>query len=341
MRKDTGFNMPAEWAEHERTLISWPVRSSLVWPDNSNEVAGGYAQVARAIAEFEPVTVLVGADTAEEAQHLCGNGVEFLTVPHNDAWCRDNGPTFLVSEDGRRSAVRWQFNAWGGKYADFDLDNRVAETVLNHFGVPFYASPLILEGGSIHTDGDGTLLTTRECLLNKNRNPALSPALIESELKSALGVSKIIWLNRGLFGDETDGHVDNAACFTRPGVILMQTCRDPSDPNFEITQENLEILKNETDARGRALRIIEVPQPPARFYRDARLTLSYLNFYLVNGGVILPVFGGDASETDAAAAAILRDAFPGRRVRTVDGMPLVKEGGNVHCVTQQMPAGKN
>jgi agmatine deiminase len=331
-------SMPAEWAAHERTLMAWPEKSSLIRPENYGEVQKGYADVARAISQFENVTMLVGADTAAAAKSLCGDGIEFLTIEHNDAWCRDNGPTFLLSSDGRRSAVRWQFNAWGEKYTPYDLDNQVAEKILTHYGVPFYASPLVLEGGSIHTDGQGTLLTTRECLLSKSRNPRLSQTQIEDELKRALGVTQIIWLNRGLFGDETDGHVDNVACFAKPGVILLQTCSDRDDPNYEITQENLEILHNEKDAHHRQLEIIEIPQPPARFLSGARLTLSYLNFYLVNGGVILPIFGGDAARTDAEAVGILREVFPGRRIITVDGMPLVKEGGNVHCVTQQMPA---
>ena len=335
------LNMPAEWEAHERTLMEWPVRSSLVYPDNHGEVLRGYAAVARAISEFEPVTMIVGDDTAAEAKSLCGSGVEPLTISHNDAWCRDNGPTFRLGADGRRSAVRWRFNAWGEKYTPYDLDSQVAEKVLTHFGVPFYASPLVLEGGSIHTDGQGTLLTTRECLLNKNRNPGLAQAQIEEELRRALGVTNFIWLNRGLYGDETDGHVDNIACFARPGVILLQACRDRGDPNEEITWESLAVLKASRDAAGRTPDVVPLPQPPARFYRGVRLTLSYLNFYIVNGGVILPVFGGDAAKTDDEAAGILREVFPDRRIVAVDGMPLITEGGNVHCITQQMPEGFN
>ncbi len=335
---NTDFFMPPEWVPHERTLMEWPVQSSMIWPDNYNEVCLGYAETAKAIARFEKVTMIVGEDTADQAQQLCGEHVEYLTIPHNDAWCRDNGPTFLISQDGRRAAVRWRFNAWGEKYLPYDLDGAVAPKVLEHFKVPFSEPPLVLEGGSIHTDGAGTLLTTKECLLNKNRNPHLSQAQIEDLLRRTLGVSAFIWLSRGLYGDETDGHVDNIACFAAPGVILLQACHDPDDPNFEITRESLGILAHARDAAGRTPKIIELPQPPARFYREVRLTLSYLNFYTVNGGIILPVFGGDAAETDAQALDILRRAFPGRSIVTVDGMPLIKEGGNVHCITQQMPA---
>lgn len=339
MLNEKNYYMPAEWEQHERTLMEWPVKESLVWPENYNEVCAGYAKVAKAIAQFETVTMIVNENTAKEAEALCGEKVEYVVIPHNDAWCRDNGPTFLINKEKELSAVNWQFNAWGEKYTPFDLDNEVAPRILNHLQVPYVNSPIILEGGSIHVDGEGTLLTTRECLLNKNRNAHLSQEQIEEEVKEALKVSKIIWLNQGLFGDETDGHVDNVACFAKPGVILIQTCDDPEDPNYEISKENLQILRNATDASGRKLEIIEIPQPPARYYREERLTLSYLNFYIVNGGIILPVFGGEAELADGRAEEILKEVFPDRKIVAVDGMPLIKEGGNVHCITQQMPKG--
>lgn len=339
MLNEKNYYMPAEWEQHERTLMEWPVKESLVWPENYNEVCAGYAEVAKAIAQFETVTMIVNENTAKEAEALCGEKVEYVIIPHNDAWCRDNGPTFLINKEKELSAVNWQFNAWGEKYTPFDLDNEVAPKILNHLQVPYVNSPIILEGGSIHVDGEGTLLTTRECLLNKNRNAHLSQEQIEKEVKDALKVSKIIWLNQGLFGDETDGHVDNVACFAKPGVILIQTCDDPGDPNYEISRENLQILRNATDASGRMLEIIEIPQPPIRYYREERLTLSYLNFYMVNGGIILPVFGGEAEMADKRAEEILKEVFPDRKIVAVDGMPLIKEGGNVHCITQQMPKG--
>ena len=335
------FAMPAEWHRHERTLIEWPVKASMVWPENYDEVCAGYAQVAKAVAAFEPVTMIVNADTARDAENHCGKAAEYLVIEHNDAWCRDNGPTFLLSEDKKLAGMNWQFNAWGGKYPHYELDNKVAPAVLQHYNVPCFDSPIVLEGGSIHVDGEGTMLTTRECLLNKNRNASLSQAQIEDELKRCLKVKKIIWLDKGLCGDETDGHVDNIACFAQPGVVLLQTCHDKNDPNYNITLENLDILNSASDAAGRKLEIIEIPQPPERFYEGERLTLSYLNFYFVNGGLILPVFGGDASETDEKAAEILKALYPERRIVPVDGMALVKEGGNVHCITQQMVLGSH
>ena len=333
--------MPAEWEQHERTLIEWPVKNSLVWTDNHQEVIKGYADIANAIAEFETVTLLVNEDTLEEAGNLCNAGVERLVLPHNDAWCRDNGPTFVWDEKKHLAAVNWNFNAWGERFKPYDLDNAVAPRILEHFHAPCFDAGIVLEGGSIHVDGEGTLLTTKECLLNPNRNPDLNQSEIEARVMQHLGIKQIIWLNHGLFGDETDGHVDNVACFAKPGVILIQTCKDPKDSNYSSSQENLEILENATDARGRAIEIIEIPGPPARYYHDIRLTLSYLNFYLVNGGIILPVFGGDAKETDKKAEEILQRTFPDRRIVTVDGMALIKEGGNVHCITQQMPLAEN
>ncbi|WP_217592589.1 agmatine/peptidylarginine deiminase [Cohnella sp. GbtcB17] len=337
--RDLQYKMPAEWARHERTFMSWPVRDSMVYPDDHESVCGGYAQVVLAIAEFEPVSVLVNeADLALAKRHLDAPGIELVPIAHSDAWLRDNGPTFLVGPNGELGGVNWRFNAWGGKYAPWDLDDAVAPQILERLGVRRFGAPVVMEGGSIHVDGEGTLLTTEECLLNVNRNPELSREQIAELLKQYVGIDKIIWLNRGLAGDETDGHVDNIACFAAPGKVIIQTCYDPSDENYEITQENLRILREATDAKGRKLEIVELPQPPLASFEESRLTLSYLNFYFVNGGIILPVFGGAAEETDREAARILAETFPDRRIRTVDGMAIIKEGGNVHCTTQQMPA---
>jgi agmatine deiminase len=332
--------MPAEWEPHERTLIQWPVRESLVHPENFEEVCAGYAAAARAVAEFEPVTVIAAADTARQAERLCGSRAEIFAFPHSDAWVRDSGPTVVREGNGARLGVRWRFNAWGGKYSPCEPDHEAARAVLEHLRIPRLDAPIVLEGGSIHSDGQGTLLTTGQCLLNPNRNPGLGREKIEETLRNCLGVSRFIWLRRGLAGDETDGHVDNVACFARPGAVLVQVCADPADENYGITEENLEILRAARDAAGHPLELIGLPQPPARFYGGTRLTLSYVNFYLVNGGLILPVFGGDAAETDKVAAKILQKAFPGRRIRTVDGIPLIREGGNIHCITQQIPAAR-
>lgn len=342
---ELGYHMPAEWEPHERTLISWPVKSSAVHPEEYGATCRGYAGIIAAVAEFEPVTVLANPGDAVVA----GEGVELLELPHDDAWVRDNGPTFLRDSAGALAAVNWKFNAWGGKYPRYELDDLLTPRLLDILGVRRFNAPLVMEGGSFHTDGEGTLLVTEQCLLGKNRNPALAKADIEEKLRQYLGVQKVLWLPRGLDGDETDGHVDNVACFAGPGRILMQVCDDPADENFAVTRANLAALDGETDARGRRLEIVPVPQPPRREKAGARLTLSYLNFYLPTGGIVLPVFGAGAGETDAdiadaritdaRAKEIIGGAFPGRRLRTVDGMGIAAEGGNVHCITQQMPKG--
>lgn len=336
--RELNLRMPAEWDKHERTFMSWPVRESMVYPDDHETVCYGYAQVVKAIAEFEPVTVLVNPEDKELVRRYFDEpNIDFAEIPHSDAWLRDNGPTFVVGEDGELAGVNWRFNAWGGKYAPWDLDDEVAPQILERAGVRRFDPPLVMEGGSIHADGEGTLLTTEECLLHPNRNPELSKEQIEDYVKRYVNADKIVWLKRGLSGDETDGHVDNIACFAAPGKIVIQVCDDPDDENYGITQENLRILSEATDAKGRSFEIIRIPQPPKAMHEESRLTLSYLNFYFVNGGIVLPVFGGAAEETDREAARILQKTFPDRRIRTVDGMAIIKEGGNVHCTTQQMP----
>jgi agmatine deiminase len=336
--RDLNYKMPAEWTNHQSTFISWPVQDSMCYPEDYEKVRNGYKELIEAIAEFESVTVVVNDKEQKQVEALFENlQISCLTIGHNDAWLRDNGPTFLINDQGGLAGVNWIFNAWGGKYAPWDLDDQVASKVLQHFQIRQFDAPLVMEGGSLHVDGEGTLLTTKECLLNPNRNPDLTAEEITNHLKKYVNIEQIIWLNRGLSGDETDGHVDNIACFAAPGKVLLQVCKDSADENYHITQENLEILTNARDARGRKLEIIPIPQPPKRVEAGKRLTLSYLNFYFVNGGIILPVFGGDAKETDRMAEEILKGVFPDRRVRTIDGMAIIKEGGNVHCTTQQMP----
>lgn len=339
--KQLQYRMPAEWTEHERTFISWPIQQSMVYPDQYEQVCAGYAQIVKAIAEFEPVTVIANPDDAEQVKNRFNEAnVDILAIPHNDAWFRDNGPTFLVGDGGELAGVNWKFNAWGGKYAPWDLDDAVAPQVLEHVGVRRFDAPLVMEGGSLHVDGEGTVLTTEECLLNPNRNPDMTKEQIEEHLRNYLNISKVIWLKRGLSGDETDGHVDNIACFAAPGKVILQVCDDPEDENYAITQENLRLLAEATDARGRKLEVVPIHQPPQASYEGNRLTLSYLNFYFVNGGIILPVFGGQAEQADRQAMQTLQQLFPERRIRTVDGMAIIREGGNVHCTTQQMAAGK-
>lgn len=335
--KDLGYKMPPEWTKHERTFVSWPVRDSMCFPDDYETVSNWYVELVKAISEFEPVTILVNEGQFDYVKQLLSRDhIELLNIEHNDAWLRDNGPTFIKNKIGERAAINWQFNAWGEKYSPWDLDNVVAPKIIEHYKIKCFDAPLVMEGGSFHVDGEGTLITTEECLLNENRNPNVTKEEIEHVLRQYLNIEKIIWLKRGLDGDETDGHVDNIACFAAPGKVIIQVCDDPADKNYEITRENLEILANTTDAKGRLIEVIKIPQPPKHFFDGNRLTLSYLNFYFVNDGIILPIFGGDATETDQIAIEVLQQAFPKRKIRTIDGMAIIKEGGNVHCTTQQM-----
>ncbi|HOP75516.1 MAG TPA: agmatine deiminase family protein [Bacillota bacterium] len=332
---ESGFMMPPEWARHQRTIMEWPVKEAL-WPEPFCEILPAYAEIVNTIARFEPVTLLVNPHLADEARTFCHHNVEILPVKHNDSWARDNGPTFIVNPQGELAGINWIFNGWGGKYPSED-DNRVASILLSHWNLRQFDAPLVMEGGSFHVDGEGTLLTTEECLLNPNRNPGLTRKEIETYLQKYLNVSKIIWLKRGWVGDDTDGHIDNVACFAKPGTIITQICSDPKDPNYAISQENLEILQRETDAKGRKFDIITIEQPQATYYQDVRLTLSYLNFYFVNNGIILPVFGGVHSETDKNAIAVLQKVFPERTIVPVNGLIIARGGGNVHCLTQQVP----
>lgn len=337
--KDLKYKMPAEWQTHKRSFIAWPVLESMCFPENYENVSHGYIEIINAIAEFEPVTVVVNPEDLEKVKDFfVGRQVGFLPIEHNDSWIRDNGPTFVIDDDGNVAGVNWIFNAWGGKYAHWDKDDLVAQKILDFYNIKVFNAPLVMEGGSFHVDGEGTLITTEQCLLNPNRNHELTKAQIETNLKNYLNIEKIIWLDRGLSGDETDGHVDNVACFAAPGKIIMQVCNDPSDENFKITRENLEILQNSTDAKNRKFEIIPIEQPPMMEYEGSRLTLSYLNFYLVNGGIVLPVFGGIAEKTDKLAIKTLQASFPDRKIKTVNGTAVITEGGNVHCTTQQMAA---
>jgi agmatine deiminase len=318
--------------------MEWPT-SEEQWPDGYQDACMAYAEVAKVVAGFEPVTMIARPGLAGEAAVLCGPAVDILPMEHDDSWIRDNGPTFVVNQSGLVAGINWKFNAWGEKFSPWEGDNLVAPRLLNHLELPRFDAPIVMEGGSIHVDGEGTLLTTELCLLNKNRNPRLGRKEIEDVLKQHLGVKKIIWLKQGLEGDETDGHVDNVACFAKPGLVLVQNCQDPSDPNYDIMEENIAILQDSTDARGRKLTIMEFQQPSPVYVNGARLPLSYINFYFVNGGIVLPSFGGSSSSTDEHAAAVLRNIFADREVVNIDVMPIIKGGGSVHCITQQMPLG--
>ena len=334
---DDGFYMPAEWEPHKRCWMAWPCRTEL-WGEGLDAARTAYTEIAKAIAAFEPVTMVANGEEIAEVslRSGAGSGVACLPLAHDDSWIRDNGPTFLIDGKGGVAGVDWGFNAWGDKFDNYENDAAVAGAILEHLKMPAYRAPLVLEGGSIHVDGEGTLLTTEQCLLNANRNPKLSRKQIEQHLRAHLGIRQIIWLGQGLEDDDTDGHVDNVACFVRPGVVLALSTEDEDDGNYTALQDNLARLRAAKDAAGRSLEVIEIPQPARRTGEDGRrLALSYINFYIANGGVVMPSFE-DAK--DEGAFAIVAKCFPDREVRQLPMLDVVCGGGGIHCITQQQPA---
>ncbi len=329
-----GFRMPAEWSRHSRCWMAWPVRAE-TFPNGLPAARAAYAEVAKAIARFEPVTMICPESEVAEVSLACGKGVDVLPMVTSDSWIRDNGPSFVVNEAGDLAGVHWRFNAWGGNYPDHGPDTVVAATLLERLGLPRFEAPLIMEGGAFHVDGEGTLLTTEQCLLHPNRNPHLTKGEIEAHLRDHLGVSRFIWLGQGYEDDETDGHVDEIACFVRPGVVLTLTTDDTTDPNYRIFQDNLERLRLARDAAGRELEIVTLRTPARREQNGVRLTLSYTNFYLANGGVVMPSFEDPA---DDEALRTFRRLFPDRQVVPVPALDIVRGGGGIHCITQQQPA---
>ena len=329
-----GFHMPAEWVPHRRCWMAWPCREEL-WGDRLDAAHAAYADVARAVAAFEPVTMICRPADVTEASLACGPGIEVMSVDIDDSWVRDTGPTFLVDQIGGLAGVDWRFNGWGGRYWPFDNEDALAGVLIGRVQAHRFEAPFVLEGGAIHVDGEGTVLATEACLLNANRNPSMSREAIEQGLRDYLGVRQVIWLAGGLEDDETDGHVDNVACFVRPGVVLAMVAEDPGDGNHAVLNENLERLRAAKDAADRPLEIITVPQPPRRMDAGKRLPLSYVNLYIANGGVVMPAFG--AAE-DQRAYRVVRDAFPGRLVHQVPADDIVIGGGGIHCITQQQPS---
>ena len=314
--------MPPAWGPHARTWMAWPCRTE-IWRNGIVDARRAYAEVARALAGFEPVVMAACPRDAEEARALCGPSVEIWSVPLDDSWARDIAPVF-VARAGTVAGVAWSFNAWGGKFSPYSEDARFAQRLLRRQGLDRFDGGMVLEGGAIATDGAGMLLTTEECLLNPNRNPRLSRAEIEARLKTHLGISRVVWLGRGLAGDETDGHVDNVACFAPSGAVLL-AMPGKSDPSFEVMREN----KARLAAAG--LSAIDLPLPAPGPY-----TRSYINFAVTNGGLVIPGFDDPA---DHEAAQIIAAAFPGRAIVQVDANPIVAGGGGIHCITYEEPLG--
>ena len=333
---EDGFAWPAEWARHRRTWMCWPSRTECFGgPDGVLRAKQAYSRVARAVSSFEPVTLAARPADAAEARLATGGKVDVVEMALDDSWARDFGPTFLTGSNGRRAGVQFVFNAWGQKYHPYANDATFAERVLKLAGASGYAAPLTCEGGALHTDGQGTVITTEQCLLNHNRNPGFSRADVEQVLKEYVGARKTIWLGDGFSDDETDGHVDNIACFAAPGRVIVGV-PPRTHPDFAPVQEALRRLRSARDAEGRSFEIVELPQPcklhPS--WSGRPLQASYVNFYLVNGGVIMPAFG---DKNDVPARTIIAQCFPDRDIMQIDALDIVQGGGGIHCITQQEP----
>ena len=341
--RGAGYRMPAEWEPHAATWLAWPHNLD-TWPDDLKRVQQTWVEMIRTLAIGETVDLLVNdaSSETEVAVRLGRGGVDtrrvmFHRIPTVDVWIRDYGPTFITRAD--RSAalafVNWRFNAWGMKYPEYVADDTVPLRLNEALGLPAFTPGIVLEGGSIDVNGAGLCLVTEECLLNPNRNRGRTRQDIETLLRSALGLQRVLWLPAGMAGDDTDGHIDNLARFVDTDTVVCVVEPDPRDENHRALQENYRCLTSATEPHGRRLRVVPLPQPDPVMADDDRLPASYANFYIANGVVLVPLYGGSR---DQAALDTLAPLFPGRRVAGIDARALILGLGGIHCVTQQQPA---
>lgn len=340
-----GFRMPAEWEPHVATWLTWPRPDGISFPDRYDDVPPVLSRLVRELAAVEEVHINVWDAEREAwvkgllAQHGTSlRGVHFHHFPSYEPWCRDHGPIFLVRDAaGRRerAIVDWGYNAWGGKYPPYDLDDAIPQHVAQWRGLPLFCPEMILEGGSIEVNGRGTLLTSESCLLNPNRNPQLQRPEIERFLKDYLGVAQVLWLGEGIVGDDTDGHIDDLTRFVDEHTLVTVVEDDPADANYTLLQENLARLRTFRDPGGKPFRVVTLPMPGLVEYQGQRLPASYANFYIANGLVLVPTY---RHAHDARAISTLQDLFPTRRVLGIDSTDLIWGLGSFHCLTQQEPS---
>jgi agmatine deiminase len=334
------LRLPAEWEPHAGTAMCWPVRADM-WDGLYADAEVAHAEVANAIARFEPVTMLAAPRTAERAAAMCGSGVEVVEQAIDDSWFRDTGPIYVVDDAGEQVATDWRFNSWGEKFLPYADDAAAAGAFAARRGDPVRSIDMVFEGGSITGDGDGTIVTTTQCLLHPNRNPTMTQVEIEATLRTELGAERMIWLPHGLaLDDDTDGHVDNIAAFAAPGRLVLQGCDDPDEDDWLRLDVDRRVAQGQFDARGRAIEVVTVPVLPfAEVDRGAgpeRVVVPYLNYYLGNGFVLIPTCGHRA---DADMVALIAEQYPDREAVALDvGAILAAGGGGIHCITQQLPA---
>lgn len=337
-----GYYFPAEFAPHAATWLSWPHKEAS-WPGKIETIYPVYAQFIKLVAEGEKVNINVVDEAMKQkaivhltAQQTSLSNITFFQHPTNDAWCRDHGPAFLINEkaDQRKIIVDWGYNAWGNKYPPFDLDDNIPTLIAQHYKIPVVYPGIVMEGGSVEFNGQGTLLTTTSCLLNKNRNPHLSQAKIEEYLHQYYGVENIIWLGDGIMGDDTDGHIDDLTRFVNADTVVTVVEQNKKDENYEPLIANLKLLHKLRLENNKQLNIIELPMPSSIVYEDMRLPASYANFYISNKYVVVPTF---RDKQDDNALEILQACFKDRKVVGVDSLDLIWGLGSFHCLSQQEP----
>jgi agmatine deiminase len=340
---ELGYYFPAEFAPHTSTWLSWPHKEES-WPGKIHTIFPRYAEFIKYVAIGERVNINVADETMKifAASHLVAAGVDmnqisFHYFPTNDAWCRDHGPAFLINPnaDVKKVLVKWDYNAWGNKYPPHDLDNQIPIRIAAHLGIPCFKPGIVMEGGSVEFNGKGTLLTSKACLLNENRNPHLNQAQIERFLQDYYGVNHILWVGDGIIGDDTDGHIDDITRFVNEDTVVTVVEENKQDENHLILAENLEMLKQMRLENGKQLNIVELPMPSPVIWEEQRLPASYANFYIANHAVVVPTF---RDKNDQKALDILTQCFPDRKVVGVDSTDIIWGLGSFHCLSQQEPA---
>lgn len=336
LQVEASFRKPAEFEKHARTWMIWPYRADL-YGSRLAPMQKEYLDIVAAISQFEPVTVVAHPDHAETARTRLGNLADVVAIPVDDFWTRDCGPSFVVSAEGELAGVDWHFNAWGGKHAPWDDDDKLAGRILQRENAAIRSSWLTCEGGSFALDGEGTLIITETSILNPNRNPGVNKALAESELKAMLGVDKVIWLPGDPMDKETDGHIDGMCAFVKPGVVLFESNPNPSDPHYRILEENLACLLAQKDATGRSFTVLPLEEAVDATVTSNIFCRSYINFYIANGGVVVPGYG---IASDAKALATIQSAYPDHKVVMVQVNAIAAGGGAIHCITQEQPVSR-
>ena len=340
-----GYSFPAEWAPHSGTWLSWPRPEGISFPDQYHHVPKVLARIVREIAARETVHINVPNGNYERIvretlrAHGCPTRrIAFHRIPTNECWCRDHGPAFVLRT--RRGGVQaaivdWEFNAWGGKYPPWNADDAVPVAVARELQLPVFQPGIVMEGGAVEFNGHGTVMTTRSCLLNRNRNPGLSKSEIERLLKDYYGQQHVVWLDDGIAGDDTDGHIDDLARFVNETTVVTAVEDDPADANYAVLQENLKRLARLRDQAGRPFDVVTVPMPRPVFHAGERLPATYLNFYFVNGALLVPTYGDRAR--DRRALTVLQRLLPDRDIVGIDCTAIVWGLGAIHCLTQQVP----